>query len=143
MKQMSVYLLILLAGLVGGGALVALAPELVHRAVPGFIRGPGEVVQGEVMRKLEKGDRLLLTVVTPRGAILATFLDRHADVSLLIDEGDQLTLELPRFAPFVSDPAVRQVLKPNRPVPAAPGVGPAAPEATKPPPPAEPAPPSR
>ncbi|MBI2369318.1 MAG: hypothetical protein HYV08_03620 [Deltaproteobacteria bacterium] len=63
------------------------------------------------MAKQREEDRLLLTVLTPRGAILATFRQKVAEIDLLVDVGDTLTLGLPRYEPFLADPRIERVRK--------------------------------
>src|SRR5881628_2017313 len=70
-----------------------------------------DAVEGEVAKKLREQDRLLVTLVTGRGAILITFRQKVAEVDLLVAEGDKLTLHVRRFEPFVEDPAIQSVKK--------------------------------
>jgi len=100
-----------LLGLALGAVLVAFGPGVAGPYLPEALRGKVESIEGEVTRKLREPDRLLLTVVTPRGAILATFKTKISEVDLLISEGDALTLGLRRFEPFVEDPAIQNVRK--------------------------------
>ena len=100
-----------LAGLALGVSGTILAPRLAGPYLPASIRGKTEVIDGEVARKLREQDRLLLTVLTRQGAILATFKKRVTEIDLLIDEGDTLTLALTRYAPFVEDPVLERVRK--------------------------------
>lgn len=113
---------VFLVGLAVGVAAAVGGPRVAGPYLPEILRDKGEVVEGEVTRKLREPDRLLLTVVTPRGAILTTFTERTPEVDLLVAEGDQLTLELRRFEPFVENPVIQSVRK--QPPAAAPG-GPA------------------
>lgn len=103
--------LLFLVGLALGAVVVAIGPRVAGPYLPAALRGPVESVEGEVTRKQREPDRLLLTVVTPRGAILATFKTRIPEVDLLVAEGDALTLGLRRFEPFVEDPAIQNVRK--------------------------------
>jgi hypothetical protein len=103
--------LLFLIGLALGAVLVVIGPRVAGPYLPEALRGEVESVEGEVTRKLREPDRLLLTVVTPRGAILATFKTRIPEVDLLVAEGDALTLGLRRFEPFVEDPAIQSVRK--------------------------------
>jgi hypothetical protein len=100
-----------LIGLALGAALVVFGPRVAGPYLPEALRGNVEVVEGEVTRKQREPDRLLVTVVTPRGAILATFKTKISEVDLLVAEGDALTLGLRRFEPFVEDPAIQSVRK--------------------------------
>lgn len=103
--------LLFLLGLALGAVLVSFGPRVAGPYLPEALRSHVESVEGEVTRKLREPDRLLLTVVTPRGAILATFKTKISEVDLLIAEGDALTLGLRRFEPFVEDPAIQNVRK--------------------------------
>lgn len=103
--------LLLLVGIALGAGSVVLGPRLAGPYIPEAFRGKVEVADGEVTRKQREADRLLLTIVTPRGAMLATFRTKIAEVDLLVAEGDTLALGLRRFEPFVDDPAILSVKK--------------------------------
>ncbi len=103
--------LLFFIGLALGAILVVIGPRVAGPYLPDVLRGKVESVEGEITRKLREPDRLLLTVVTPRGAILATFKTRISEVDLLVAEGDALTLGLRRFEPFVEDPVIQSVRK--------------------------------
>jgi hypothetical protein len=103
--------LLFLIGLALGALLVVIGPRVAGPHLPEALRGKVESVEGEVTRKQREPDRLLITVVTPRGAILATFKKKIPEVDLLVAEGDALTLGLRRFEPFVEDPAIQSVRK--------------------------------
>jgi len=103
--------LLFLIGLVLSMVLVVIGPRVAGPYLPEALRGKVESVEGEVTRKPREPDRLLITIVTPRGAILATFNTRIPEVDLLVAEGDALTLGLRRFEPFVEDPAIESVRK--------------------------------
>lgn len=103
--------LLFLIGLALGVALVVMGPRVAGPYLPDVLRGRLEFVEGEVTRKQREPDRLMLTVVTPRGATLATFKKRIREVDLLIAEGDSVTLGLRRVEPFVEDPAIQSVRK--------------------------------
>lgn len=92
-----------------GGAL--LVPRFLAPYLPTSLRDGGEVVEGEVLGKRVEGERLLLTVETPRGAVLATFRERVGEIDLLVDTGDSVALGLGRYRPFVDDPSVEGVRK--------------------------------
>ena len=103
--------LVFLVGLALGVAIVLIGPRVAGEYLPDTLRSKTEIVEGEVTRKLREQDRLLLTVVTARGAILVTFRRKVSEVDLLVAEGDKLTLRLRRFEPFVEDPAIQSVRK--------------------------------
>ncbi len=120
---------ILLLGFLLGLAVGFLAPRLWDRLAPPALRG--EPTVGTVESKRWEGERLLLTVVTDSGALLATFTQRVAEIDLLVDPGDTVGLALRGYRPFVDDPTIERVVKR-----VAEDVGtPALPGATAPPPP--------
>lgn len=104
-------LLAFLLGVALGAAVALFAPRFLGPYLPASIAGGGETVEGEVLGKRLEGERLLLTVETPRGAVLATFRDRVAEIDLLVEEGDSVALGLGRYRPFVDDPDVEGVRK--------------------------------
>lgn len=104
-------LLILLVGMALGVSGTILAPHLVGPYLPEAVRGKTELVEGEVVRKHREPDRLLLTIVTGQGALLATFTQKAKEVELLVEEGDTVTFALRRYAPFVENPVIQGVRK--------------------------------
>jgi len=100
----------LLVGLVAGATLGLLGPRYWPELTAPF-EGKRELVQGEVLREERREDRYLITLKTPEGAILATFRERAAEVDLLVDPGDRVTLALRGYAPFVADPRIARVMK--------------------------------
>ena len=81
--------------------------------LPSAIRGDLEGIEGAVMSKQRKGDRLLLTVQTSEGAILATFKKKLTEIDLLVAEGDMLTLARTGYRAFMEDPPIGRVRKQN------------------------------
>ncbi|MBF8261890.1 MAG: hypothetical protein HW376_1419 [candidate division NC10 bacterium] len=112
-----VIVLILLIGVALGVSGTILAPKLAGPYLPESFRAKAEVVEGEVDRKLREQDRLLLTVQTSQGTVLATFKQKVAEIDLLVQKGDTVTLALRRYEPFVEDPAIERVrkLQPTKP----------------------------
>jgi len=106
--------LVLLMGVALGVSGTILAPGLVGPYLPAAVLGKAELVDGEVVRKQREPDRLLLTILTGQGAVLVTFKQRMAEIDLLVEQGDTLTLALRRYEPFVTDPAIKRVQKPKR-----------------------------
>lgn len=108
---------ILLIGLALGVAGSLVTPKVARRYLPEAIVGTAEGVDGTVLAKNREADRLLLTVGTDHGAVLITFRKKVAEIALLVEPGDTVTLGLPRYEPFVEDPAIRRVRKrkPGRP----------------------------
>lgn len=111
-------------GLALGIAGTVLGPGLTSRYLPDVVRGKAEPVPGVVVEKQQEQDRLLLTLVSDRGAILATFRRKVAETSLLVQKGDRVTLTLHGYQPFVDDPRIARVEKPKPEGPAE-GGGPA------------------
>jgi len=111
MKGTLIFLIFLVGIAVGiGGTMVA--PDMVGPYLPAALRVNKTVtVEGEVIRKVREGDHLLLTVQTTQGTVLATFRKKVAEIELLVQQGDTLTLTVSRYEPFVSDPAIERVRK--------------------------------
>lgn len=57
---------------------------------------------------------MLLTVSTPQGALLATFTQQLSEIDLLVEERDEVTLGLAQYAPFIHDPVIKGVMKPDQ-----------------------------
>lgn len=106
----------LAAGVVLGVVGAMLVPDLVGPYLPGPLRPSLEEVRGPVLGKRADGQRLLLTVNTERGALLATFRQRVPEIDLLVDEGDTIALALQEYSPLVEDPVLRAVSKGPGPV---------------------------
>lgn len=97
------------AGLVG----TQFVPPSVSPYLPTALQSKNEIVKGIVVKKYQEVERLLLTVSTPRGALLATFTKQIPEIDLLVEEGDEVTLGLAHYAPFVHDPSIKGVMKPD------------------------------
>lgn len=94
------------------GFLVALLfRPLVQPAVSELLRDEADRTEGRVVGKRLQGKRLLLTVNATEGTILATFGKRVEEIDMLVEEGDLVTLGVPRYEPFVEDPPVLAVRK--------------------------------
>ncbi len=121
-------LVVLLAGVGLGIAGTILGPRMAGQYLPDAIVGRTEHIDGKVLRKQRERDRLLLTLSTPQGAMVATFTRSAVEVDLLVSEGDTLTLAVRGYQPFVDDPSIRRVRKPESPATPA-GTGTSAPPA--------------
>jgi hypothetical protein len=97
------------AGLVG----MQFVPPSVSPYLPSALQSQNEIVKGIVVKKYQEAERLLLTVSTHRGALLATFTKQIPEIDLLVEEGDEVTLGLAQYAPFVHDPSIKGVMKPD------------------------------
>ncbi len=114
-------LLIFFLGLAVGVAGAILVPRLVGPLLPAGLKSGVESVDGTVVRRQRDSERLLLTINTPQGAALATFTEKVAEIDLLVEEGDAVTLGLGAYEPFVDNPPIRAVRKADfgvEPVPA-------------------------
>ena len=109
------FVLTLLVGIALGvaGAILVVAPEIAGPLLPQSFLAKGQLVEGEVERKMREGDRLLLTMQTSQGTVLATFRKKVPEIDLLVQKGDTLTLGLQRYAPFADDPTIERVRKPE------------------------------
>jgi len=104
--------LILLVGIALGVVGTIFGPDVAGPYLPEAFRGEkAETIDGEVVRKLREGDRLLLTVHTSQGSVLATFKKKVAEIDLLVQQGVTVTLGLSRYEPFVDEPAIERVRK--------------------------------
>jgi hypothetical protein len=93
-------------------------PSYVQPYLPESMKAKESVVKGTVTAKEKKGDALLLTVSTPEGALLATFKKKADEVSLLINEKDEIQFILPKYLPLIDDPIIIRVVKEQQTVPA-------------------------
>lgn len=100
-----------LAGLLLGAAAAVFGPDLAAPYLPDVLRPGLEEARGPVLGKRIEGERLLLTVDTERGAVLATFRQRVPEIDLLVEEGDTVILGLREYAPLVEDPVLQGVRK--------------------------------
>ena len=106
------------AGLIGGCVLGFLAAIIVNLAAPDLLTpylqvlspvGQPESVKGMVVTKQRESARLLLTLSTPKGVLLATFTEKIDEIDLLIAEGNLITIRLKAYSPFVENPTVEKV----------------------------------
>ncbi|MGE0643191.1 MAG: hypothetical protein AB7P24_05935 [Nitrospira sp.] len=106
------------AGLFGGfilGFLTAVivdlvAPELLTPYTKEFIPATQlESIRGLVIKKERESNRLLMTLSTPKGVLLATFTQKIEEIDLLVAEGYATTIRLRSYSPFVENPVVERV----------------------------------
>ena len=74
-------------------------------------------VEGTVEAELLDEGRLLLTLATPRGLVLASFEEDVARIDLLVELGDRVTLAARGYQPFLEDPVIARVERPAALVP--------------------------
>jgi len=101
----------LLTGVILGIGAMTMGPALVAPYLPKSISGQGERIQGEVLRKQREGNRLLVKVGTTQGPMLVTFTQKVAELDLLLEPGDTVTLITSGYATFVDDPSLDRVLR--------------------------------
>ncbi len=101
--------LLLVLGILIGLAAATLMPRFWQRLVPQ--RWKTAPTEGVVEEKRWEEDRLLLTLVTSDGAVLATFTQRVSEIDLLVVPGDTVSLSLDGYRPFVEDPEIVRVIK--------------------------------
>ncbi len=106
-------IIVFFVGLVLGVALVLVAQPFLGSRLPEAVGGKRESVEGPVAAKQRNGDMLLLTIVTPEGAILGTFEKDVDKIDLLVEVGDPVRLEIPGYEPFLQDPRITWVGKPD------------------------------
>ena len=98
-------------GVVLGVAAALLVPRYVGPYLPGLLPGSGETLTGPVLAKEREGDRLLLTLDTQRGALIASFTERVSEIGLLVATGDTVAIRVSDYEPFVENPDVEGVRK--------------------------------
>ena len=101
--------IVFLIGIAIGVTGTLLAPRYLSPYLPAGLGGGGETLEG--LGKRQEEGRLLLTVAAVQGAVLATFSERVAEIDLLVDVGDTITLGVTGYEPFIDDPAFRGVRK--------------------------------
>ncbi|MDP2478984.1 MAG: hypothetical protein Q8W49_00595 [Candidatus Palauibacterales bacterium] len=101
----------LLSGIVLGVLGTLFLPGLLRPYLPAALRGRTTRVEGLVVEKGKEGSRLLLTVDTQEGAMLATFDKKVPEIDLLVARGDSVTLGVPTYRPFVQEPELLGVKK--------------------------------
>ncbi len=88
-----------------------LAARYAQPYIPQFLQETVHPLTGTVTHKERQQDRLLMTVTTPDGTILATFRKQVPEIDLLVEEQDSVTLNVQQYEPFVTDPPVIKVNK--------------------------------
>jgi hypothetical protein len=103
-----------LVGVVVGFGAATRGPALIAPYFPKMGGGSGERIEGQVVRKQRDGNRLLVKVTTAQGPMLVTFTQKVADLDVLLEPGDVVTLVIPGYATFVEDPVLERVKEPGR-----------------------------
>lgn len=113
---MKAKLFLFLFGILIGFLIAVLFRPVFQPLVSEMFRNEGDWTEGRVVGKRLQGERLLLTVNAAEGTILATFQKKVPEIDMLVEEGDLVTLGVPRYEPFVEDPPVLAVRKQELPV---------------------------
>lgn len=100
----------LVLGFVLGVAAAIAVPKLAGPRLPDAWRGERQLLPGVVRAKQLESDRLVLTVPTAEGTLLATFTEERADIDRLVQEGDSVTLRVRKYEPFVENPGIARVM---------------------------------
>jgi hypothetical protein len=103
-----------LVGVVVGVGLANRGPGLIAPYLPKAVNGPGEHIEGQVVRKQRDGNRLLVKLTTAQGPMLVTFTQKVPDLEVLLDAGDTVTLVISGYATFIDDPNLERVKEPTR-----------------------------
>jgi len=112
MRGWSILIGTLLVGVVVGFAVANRGPALIAPYVHKATSGAGEHIEGQVVRKQREGNRLLVKINTAQGPMLVTFTQKVADLDVLLDPGDVVTLMIPGYATFVEDPVFERIKAP-------------------------------
>jgi hypothetical protein len=120
----------LLIGVALGIGAATRGPAFVAPYLHKVANGSSARLVGQVVRKQRDGNRLLVKVDTAQGPLLAVFTQKVADLDVLLDPGDSVTLVTAGgYQTFVDDPALEDVKSPAR---AQPAPGPPPPSGTPP-----------
>jgi TOBE domain-containing protein len=103
-----------LIGIVVGIGAASRGPALIAPYLPKTGGGSGEHIEGQVVRKQREGNRLLVKLTTAQGPMLVTFTQKVADLDVLLDPGDTVTLMIPSYATFIEDPVFERIQAPAR-----------------------------
>src|SRR5713226_3158044 len=90
-----------------------MGPALVAPYLPKAMSGQRARIEGEVLGKQREASRLLLKVGTAQGPMLVTFTQKVAELDLLLEPGDTVTLITTGYATFVDDPTLDRVQRPG------------------------------
>jgi TOBE domain len=96
-------------GVVVGFSVANRGPALIAPYIHKASSGSGEHIEGQVVRKQREGNRLLVKINTAQGPMLVTFTQKVADLDVLLDPGDTVTLMIPGYATFVEDPVFERI----------------------------------
>ena len=121
MKYFIVYMTVFLLGVGAGVGAPILLSRYAQPYLPPILQKTAHPLEGTVTHKQRDQDRLLMTITTADGTILATFRKQVPEIDLLVEEQDSVTLDVGQYEPFVNDPPV---LKVDKQIPQAPVAAP-------------------
>jgi small basic protein len=104
----------LLIGIAIGVAGTIYGPDYVKPYLPKSAKQAKGGIEGEVISKLKEQNKLLVTVKTFDGSILVTFTKKIPEINLLVEEGDIVNLKIRNYKPFISNPGINRVRKPDQ-----------------------------
>lgn len=111
-KRHSRFFLGFIFGILAGAIAAVVAPSWWQTLVPDALF-PGGSMEGVVLGKSREEGRLLLKLETEGGVLLATFTERLEEIDLLVEKGDRVTLRVAQYQPFLTDPRLDRVVKPE------------------------------
>ena len=109
MRGWTILIVTLLVGAGLGAAGTVYLPPMVDPYLPKELRIRARGVEGLLLNKQGEPNRLLMTIQTETGVILATYTNRVAEVDLLVEPGDTIALELRNDEPVVDEPHIERV----------------------------------
>jgi hypothetical protein len=108
-------------GLLAGAIAAVAAPSWWQALVPDALF-PGGSTESVVLGKSREEGRVLLKLETGGGVLLATFTERIEEIDLLVEKGDRVTLRVAQYQPFLTDPRLDRVVKPEAAAPPPPSI---------------------
>ncbi len=113
MKSFAI-LIVLLVGIAIGVAATVYGPGYVEPLLPWVGKSAKGGIEGQVTQKRLERDRLLVTLKASEGMILVTFREKVPEIDLLVEKGDMVTLKIKGYRPFIDDPGINMVRKPEQ-----------------------------
>ncbi len=111
-RRRSRFFLGFILGLLAGAIAAVVSPSWWQSLVPDALF-PGGSMESVVLGKSREEGRLLLKLETGGGVLLATFTQRVEEIDLLVEKADRVTLRVARYEPFLTDPRLDRVVKPE------------------------------
>lgn len=111
MKSWVIPTIIFFLGLGLGLSAPMLASRYMNPYLPDMLKESVVPLEGTVIHKQHQQDRLLVTITTPAGTILATFQQQIPEIDLLVEESDLVTLNVQHYQTFITDPSILRVIK--------------------------------